>query len=247
LPRPVTGWRQHSRAATLRPWLRVAREVWDQVVTSRAPAGYIRDVEGYEPGPADGELLRRLGEDRFAFEQFYRRHVTTVTRFLARRCSTPEDVADATSATFLAVMLSASTYDPRLGQAVTWLCSIAANEAKRLHRKKLRNNSLVNRVRGRLFLQPDDAERLAEMIDAEHEAASLQILITEAPKGEQELLRQMVANDVSVTEAAQVIGISSGAGRVRLSRLRSRLVQSRSLPTGGAPPEPGTGHMEGTS
>jgi hypothetical protein len=87
--------------------------------TSSTSVDYLRGVEGYEPSRPDVELLRQLGEDSCAFEQFYRRHVGTVTRFLARRCTTPEDVADATSATFLAAMLSASTYDPRLGQPVS--------------------------------------------------------------------------------------------------------------------------------
>ena len=64
------------------------------------------------------------------------------------------------------------------------------------------------------------------MIDAEREAASLQILITEAPLGEQELLQHMIVDDLSPTEAARAIGISSGAGRVRLSRLRSRIAQA---------------------
>ncbi|MGH9074671.1 MAG: RNA polymerase sigma factor [Acidimicrobiales bacterium] len=70
-------------------------------------------------GPAsDADLLGRLGDDPSAFEQFYRRHFDAVTRFLARRCRTPEDVADATSATFLAVLKSVSTYDPCSGRAV---------------------------------------------------------------------------------------------------------------------------------
>ena len=184
----------------------------------------------YGPTVSDAELLGRVSRDPMAFEQFYRRHFTTVTRFLAARCTTPEDVADATSATFLAVMLSGSTYDPSAGRAVSWLCAIAANEAKRLHRRNFRHAALARRVRGSRFLDADDAERLAEMIDAERDAASLQVLITQAPVGEQELLQHMVADGVSATEAARRIGISSGAGRVRLSRLRNRLAQAERGP-----------------
>ncbi len=185
-------------------------------------------MEVHGPLAPDAELLGRAGHDPVAFEQFYRRHFATVTRFLARRCATPEDVADATSATFLAVMLWGSTYKPSEGQPVGWLCSVAANEAKRLHRKNFRNAALAERVRGSRFLAADDAERLAEVIDAERDAATLQILITGAPSGERELLQHMVADDLSATEAARAIGISSGAGRVRLSRLRSRLRRAQS-------------------
>jgi RNA polymerase sigma-70 factor (ECF subfamily) len=197
-------------------------------VTLEACASYISDVEVYGPVASDAELLGRAGHDPVAFEEFYRRYFATVTRFLARRCATPEDVADATSATFLAVMLSGSTFKPSQGQPVSWLCSVAANEAKRLHRKNFRNAGLAERVRGSRFLAADDAERLAEMIDAERDAATLQILITEAPPGERELIQHMVADDLSATEAARAIGISSGAGRVRLSRLRSRMIRAQS-------------------
>ena len=194
---------------------------------------------------SDADLLGRAGHDPVAFEQFYRRHFSTVTRFLARRCATPEDVADATSATFLAVMLSGSTYEPGAGKPVSWLCSVAANEAKRLRRKSFRDAALAERVRGSRFLAADDIDRLAEMIDAERDATGLQVLITEAPRGEQELLRHMMADDLSPTEAARAIGISSGAGRVRLSRLRWRLTRAgRPGLTGEVDGQP-TGQLEG--
>jgi RNA polymerase sigma-70 factor (ECF subfamily) len=180
-------------------------------------------VNGSGDDIADRELLGRLGRDRAAFEQFYRRHYETVTRFLARRCATPEDVADATSATFISVMVCASTYDPDRGQPVSWLRAIAANEAKRLQKGMSRNDALAKRVRGGHSLTSDEAERIAEMIDAEQEAGNLQLRIIDAPRGEQDLLWAMVDNDVSVTEASRAIGISSGAGYVRLSRLRRRL------------------------
>jgi RNA polymerase sigma-70 factor (ECF subfamily) len=202
-------------------------------------------MEPYGPDVPDAELLGRLGQDPLAFEQFYRRHFTTVARYLARWCKTPEDVADAASATFLAVMLWGATYDPEMGRPVSWLLAVAANEAKRLHRKDSHHGALLKRVRGSSFLAADDAERLAEMIDAAHEADGLRILITEAPQGEQDLLREMVDNDATVTEAARAIGISSGAGRVRLSRLRGRISQARRSRAGGASPVQGTRHVEG--
>jgi RNA polymerase sigma factor (sigma-70 family) len=194
---------------------------------------------------SDAELLGRAGHDPVAFEQFYRRHIDTVTRFLAQRCGTPEDVADATSATFLAVMLSGSTYNPNAGQPVSWLCSVAANEAKRLHRKSFRDAALAERVRGSRFLAADDAERLAEMIDAERDATNMQVLIIEAPRGEQELLRQMVTYDLSATEAARAMGISTGAGRVRLSRLRRRLTQAERPAVSAEANRQPTGQLEG--
>jgi RNA polymerase sigma factor (sigma-70 family) len=192
----------------------------------------------------DADLLARLGEDRAAFEQFYRRHFAAVTRFLARRCDTPEDVADATSATFLAVMLSGSTYRPAEGAVATWLFAVAANEARRLHRRGFRDAALLRRVRGRGFLNSDDTERLAEMIDAERQAAILQLMITEAPTGQQQFINQMVADNLTPTEAARALGISTGAGRVRLTRLRKMVASATPNAYSPAEADGANRHME---
>ncbi len=195
-------------------------------VTLLRPADYITNVAFDDTTVPDTELLCRLRCDKAAFEQFYRFHIVGVTRFLAQRCATPEDLADATSATFLCVMLSGRTYNPKAGSVVNWLFSIAANEARRVQRKNLRQDALAKRIRASTLLNADHTERLAEIIDAEQEAAKLHLVISGASAGEQELLRQMVDYDLSTAEAARAIGISSSAGRVRLSRLRSRLVHA---------------------
>jgi hypothetical protein len=44
--------------------------------------------------PTDAQLLARLEHDREALRALDLRHVGAVTRFLARRCRTPEDLAD---------------------------------------------------------------------------------------------------------------------------------------------------------
>jgi DNA-directed RNA polymerase specialized sigma24 family protein len=69
----------------------------------------------------DVELLSVISSNAAALEQFYRRHVDDDTRFLARRCQTSEDVADAVSANFFAVLFSAETLDPTLGLPTAWL------------------------------------------------------------------------------------------------------------------------------
>ena len=191
-------------------------------------------------GPeSDAELLEKLAEEPGALEEFYSRHVGMVMRFLARRCRTPEDVADATSATFLAVLLSSATYDRRQGEPLRWLRSIAANEAKRIARGHQRHTALADRVRGRRLLASDDVERLSEMIDAEREAGRLGATIDGAPQGERDVVSAMVERDLTPAEAARSLGITSGAARVRLSRLRSRVRRSSPLPPGPAGDESG--------
>jgi RNA polymerase sigma-70 factor (ECF subfamily) len=92
--------------------------------------------------PSNEDLLAAVPGDLAAFEVFYRRYVDRVIRFLARRCQNPEDVADATAATFLAVLHSLSTFNPERGTAEGWLFTIAGNEARRLGRSKRGDDAL---------------------------------------------------------------------------------------------------------
>jgi RNA polymerase sigma factor (sigma-70 family) len=142
-------------------------------------------------------------------------------------------------------MLSGATYNPRAGSVTSWLLSIAANEARRVQRKNTRQDALSKRIRASTLLNADHTERLAEIIDAEHEATGLHVAISKAPAGEQELLHLMVDYDLTNAEAARAIGISSSAGRVRLSRLRGRLVQAGPGHSGQRTKEPG-GRVEGS-
>ena len=181
----------------------------------------------------DVELLESLEARPRALETFYRRHVAEVTRFLARRCQSPEDVADAVSTTFLAVIQSARTFDPSRGSPRDWLFSIARNEARSLGRSKGRRDRLGLRIRGSSLLSRDDSERLAELIDAERAVAQIAETLRAASIGERRLLRSMAVNDATVAEASRSLGISPSTGRKRLERLRGRVAgdphQSKSI------------------
>lgn len=171
----------------------------------------------------DAELVAAIPLSVEAFDAFYRRHVGTVVRFLARRCPSAEDVADAAAATFVAVLRSCRTFRADRGSAQSWLLAIAANEARCLAKKTGRERALAREVEGRLLLSPDDAERIAEVIDAEREAERLVPALQSARPSEQDLLALMVGEDLSVAEASRALGIGPGAGRLRLARLRGHV------------------------
>jgi RNA polymerase sigma-70 factor (ECF subfamily) len=174
----------------------------------------------------DAELLSNIASSPAALEQFYRRHVVGVTRFLSRRCQTPEDVADAVSATFVAVLFSAHSFDPELGSPMAWLYSIARNEARGQGRSLGRREALRLRLQGSALLSRDDAERISEIIDAERQVNELEEALSTASFGELELLRSMAMDDLTVAQAASSLGISAATGRKRLERLRRRVVIS---------------------
>lgn len=180
---------------------------------------------------SDLELLREIVSDAAGLEAFYRRHVEGVTHFLAHRCRTPEDLADAVSATFVAVLVSARSYNPDLGSPGAWLYAIARNEALRQGRSLGRREALRHRLNGSALLSSDDTDRLAEIIDAEIRSIRLQETLNGASFGELELLHSMVLKDATVTEASSSLGISSATGRKRLERLRRRIPDEFKTPT----------------
>ena len=150
----------------------------------------------YDEAP-DTELIAAIPSSAAAFDAFYRRHIAAVMRFLARRCNTPEDVADAAADTFVAVLGSWSTYRPERGSVAAWLYGIARNAASdRLHERG-RSDALALRLQGRRLLASDDAERIAEMIDAERDAARLAPVLATARTSERELLDRIVDADLN--------------------------------------------------
>jgi len=174
----------------------------------------------------DAILLGEIASDPAALEKFYRRHVDGVTRFLSRRCSTPEDVADAVSATFVAVLFSAHSFDAERGSPMAWLYAIARNEARGQGRSLGRREALRLRLEGSALLSGDDAERIAEIIDAERRVSDLEDALGSASSGELELLHSMALDDLTVAQAASSLGISAASGRKRLERLRRRVTTS---------------------
>jgi response regulator of citrate/malate metabolism len=94
-----------------------------------------------------------------------------------------------------------------------------------------RREALRHRLNGSALLSNDDTDRLAEIIDAEIQSVRLQETIKGASVGELELLRSMVSQDATVTEASGSLGISSATGRKRLERLRRRIPEEFKTPT----------------
>src|SRR5690242_15462262 len=111
-------------------------------------------------GSDDG--LARVGRDPAAFEEFYRRHVEAVGRFVARRVDDPHTAADLTAEVFLAVIESAHTYRPAAGSEVGWLYGVARNVVAAERRRAARERRTTGREAGRRRLEADDIAALVE-------------------------------------------------------------------------------------
>lgn len=171
----------------------------------------------------DAQLLMRLPHDAEALRTFYLRHVAAVTRFLARRCWTPEDLTDAVAQTFVEVIGSASRYDAARGNATAWLFGIAAHTASAQWRDQQRAAGIAAAVSGRRLLDEDDYARLEARIDASRLRQPLADALGSLAPAEREIVELVDIDGLSPADAARVLGINPAAARMRLARGRRRM------------------------
>ncbi len=170
--------------------------------------------------------VRSIGTDPAAFTEFYRAHVDEVTRFVARRVSDPQLVADLTAEVFVAVIEAASRYRGSSGGPRTWLYGIARNVIAGDLRRSERERRAERLVAGRRLLDADDVDRLMAKIDAFRQVRKLLEELQALPEGERAVLELVAVDDLSVAEAAAVLNIRPVAARVRLHRARRALLSA---------------------
>ena len=187
------------------------------------------DVERLRNGPAAA-----VGDPRL-FEEFYRRHVDAVMRFVARRVDDPHTAADLTAEIFLAVLDSAHTYRPRLGSETAWLYGIARNVVSSERRRVARETERDQRISGRRLLEPDDIARIEDKLDAESPGRRVLAALARLPEGERAVMELIAVDQLTVTEAAAALGIRQVTARVRLHRARKALREETDFRTAQTP------------
>jgi RNA polymerase sigma-70 factor (ECF subfamily) len=182
-------------------------------------------VEGADPAEvADADLIAALRHDPDALEEFYRRHVTVVTRFAQRRLGDPHQADDIVAAAFLAVIDSADRYEPDRGSTRAWLFGITSNLIAGANRRAAAEYRAVQRLGGQRPLWTDELAGLEEAIDARRRVGSPGAMLDLLPTAERELVTLLLDRH-TLPEAADVLGIRTGTARMRLARARARLAR----------------------
>ncbi|GAA2790781.1 RNA polymerase sigma factor [Crossiella cryophila] len=171
----------------------------------------------------DEDLVPRIGHDREALAELYRRHVRALLGYAGRRLGNPTDAADLVAAVFLEVIRTAGRYDPARGTPRAWLFGIAATLIAAHGRSRGREARALQRVYGRRELSPEDHGELAGRIDAARSAELLQHAVDALSPAERELFLLVAMDGLSAAEAGSVLGIAPAAARMRLARARRKL------------------------
>jgi RNA polymerase sigma-70 factor (ECF subfamily) len=199
----------------------------------------VDDAERLRDGPAAAVRDLRL------FEEFYRRHVDAVMRFVARRVDDPHTAADLTAEIFLAVLDSAHTYRPRLGSETAWLYGIARNVVSSERRRVARETERDLRISGRRLLEADDIVRIEDRLDAESPGRRVLAALARLPEGERAVMELIAVDQLTVTEAAAALGIRQVTARVRLHRARKALREETDSKTSQTRPRTGRARSAG--
>ena len=180
----------------------------------------------------------RLGVDPAVFEDFYRAHIEGVERFVARRVGDRDRAADLTADIFVAAIESAARYRPDRGTPEAWLYGIArtivSGERRRLWRQRNATRLLV----GRRLLEADDTARADARMDAEAGARALYAAMAGLSRAQRAVLELVAIDELSLVEAAAILGIRPLTARARLHRARKHMsgVLDRTEPAGHSSP-----------
>jgi RNA polymerase sigma-70 factor (ECF subfamily) len=168
------------------------------------------------------------------FGRLYGRYAGRIFRWIAMETQSSEIAADLTAETFAAAFLSRGSFrgnEP--ADELAWIFGIARNLVWK-HRRSARVES---RARARLGLSLRLDHEVFDEVDArlaaESERDALATALDGLPAGQQEIVRRIVLDGQTPSEAAKALGLRAPAVRMRLTRalrsLRAQLHERKAL------------------
>lgn len=187
-------------------------------------AGQDGDADPQAPPLSDDQALweQAARGDRGAFGELYRRHAEAVWNYAYRLTGSWSVAEDLTSSTFLAAWHKLSEMTLVNASARPWLFTVASN----LARHEFRRAGRFSRVLTRIPLNDttrDHADDVVDQMDADHRLREVLDAVERLPKGERRAVELCLLGEVSIADAAEVLGIAEVSVRARISRARSKL------------------------
>ena len=159
----------------------------------------------------------RSGDGR-AFAALFDAHRDRVFRHVLRLVPGAHDAEDVVAGVFLELWRRRDGVPVVDGSVLPWCLATATNLARNTGRGLRRHRAAIDRL-------PRDRDLVDAAETAEQRIARDELLRAVRALGEQDaaLLALVALEGYSPAEAAQVVGLSPGAARVRLHRARKRL------------------------
>jgi RNA polymerase sigma factor (sigma-70 family) len=163
-----------------------------------------------QPGGAD--------ERRHRFEDLYAANSGPILGYVLRRTDNPHDAADVIAETFLTAWRRLDAVPPG-DEARLWLYGVARRVLANHRRGERRRTVLADRLRAELaanYRPPQHTGELADMAEA----------FRSLPEADRELLALVGWEGLDQGQAADVLGCSRNAVRIRLHRARRRFADA---------------------
>ncbi|AUI57363.1 RNA polymerase sigma factor [Amycolatopsis sp. BJA-103] len=171
----------------------------------------------------DRELwARAAGGDEGAFGELFERHAEALWNYTYRLTGSWSSAEDLASTTFLIAWRRRAEVTLVRDSALPWLYTVAANVARDEHRGARRRLRLL----GKIPAQPavsDHADSVAEKIDGQRRLGQVAEAVRSLPRSQRDVVELCLAAEVSIADAAELLGIAEVTVRAHLSRGRARL------------------------
>ncbi|GAA4167449.1 sigma-70 family RNA polymerase sigma factor [Gryllotalpicola koreensis] len=174
------------------------------------------------------EWADALAGDSHAFAAVYDLHRERVYRLALRLAENRHDAEDLVATAFLELWRRRHSVRVVGGSVLPWLLVTASNAAKNQARGIRRHRKLIEAIPR----TADDGLSALEAVDDAVDHAAFAGELRRMPDQDRALLVMTALEGYSTAAAAEALGISAGAARVRLHRLRGRLRDAyrRTLP-----------------
>jgi RNA polymerase sigma factor (sigma-70 family) len=177
---------------------------------------------------SDAELIgRSLAGDGEAFMEVVCRHEAAIGAYLERRVG-HEEAKDLLGDVWVAAFASRGTYDQSFAGARPWLYAVALNRLRRYWRSRPAEDLVpdVADVPG-LAAGLDPWPAVDVRVDS---GTVLRAALTRLKRDEREVLILVAGEDLTVADAARVLGLPDGTARRLLHQARTALRSAPGMP-----------------
>ncbi|HEV2782447.1 MAG TPA: RNA polymerase sigma factor [Actinophytocola sp.] len=172
---------------------------------------------------SDAELWRRAaGGDHAAFTALFERHAGAVWNHAYRLTGSWTLAEDVAANTFLAAWRKRREVTLVRDSALPWLYAVAGNLVRNEHRRSGRFLRALRRLPAEGSCA-DHADAVASRVDDDRRMRSVLAAAGALPRAEREAFELCLLGEVSIADAAAVLGVAETNVRARLSRARARL------------------------
>jgi len=167
----------------------------------------------------DASLVAAALLDRHKFAIIYERYADALYAYAFARTGSAAIADDVVSDTMVEALASLERYDSHRGSLAAWLFTIAGRRIIDRHRATGRFHRALSRLKPVL----GTADDVAEIAIRNEEAGRVRLAVADLPTDDREIIYLRYAAGLNSSEIGEMLGLSAGAVRMRLSRVTKRL------------------------